>query len=127
MLHRDKNSNQRREKMKKFLLFLVVLGGLTAGVAYYSNNALFESLPKTEATVNLAKETIIQHPNWKDTIVPLEGNRIRRKNGSDHGAIQNITPNTFEIVWDRWDIEIYRLNPETNIYHLEGKRKKEAK
>lgn len=110
--------------MKKFLLFLVVLGGLTAGVAYYSNNALFSSLPKIGSAVNLASEVTVQHPIWKDTIVPLEGNRVRRKNGTDHGQIQNITPTSFEIVWDRWGIETYTLNPETKVYHLTAKRAK---
>ena len=110
--------------MKKFLLFLVVLGGLTAGVAYYSNNALFDSLPGTSPAVNLASSVTVQHPNWKDEIVPLESNRARRKNGTDHGQIQNITPNSFEIVWDRWGIETYTLNPENGIYHLTAKRPK---
>ncbi len=110
--------------MKKFLLFLVVLGGLTAGVAYYSNNALFEGLPSSESPINLTAEVTVKHPDWTDTIVPLDGNRARRKNGTDHGQIQNITPSSFEIVWDRWGIEVYKLNPETGIYHLTGKRNK---
>ncbi len=110
--------------MKKFLLFLVVLGGLTAGVAYYSNNALFSDLPNTSSSVNLTKTVTVQHPNWKDEIVPLEANRARRKNGSDHCQIQNITPTSFEVVWDRWGIETYTLNTETGIYHLSAKRPK---
>lgn len=112
--------------MKKFLLFLVVLGGLTAGVAYYSNNALFESLPSTsvELPINVTGPVTLQHPAWKDQIVPLEANRVRRKNGPDQGQIQNLTPDSFEIVWDKWDIEAYKKNPETGVYHLAGKRKK---
>ncbi len=110
--------------MKKFLLFLVVLGGLTAGVAYYSNNALFDSLPGTSSDVNFTKAVTVQHPAWRDELVPLEANRARRKNGPDQGRIQNITPSSFEVVWDRWGIETYTLNPETGVYHLSAKRPK---
>lgn len=110
--------------MKKFLLFLVVLGGLTAGVAYYSNNALFESLPKNTVEYSLPEKVVLQHPAWQDGLVKLENNRIRRQSRDEQGSVQNITPTSFEIVWDKWGIEAFKKNPETGVYHFAGSRAK---
>ncbi len=106
--------------MKKILSFVIVLGLLSGGVFYYSGGTLSSS----DRTSKLEKEVAVQHPSWKDTIIPLEEGRIKRKGTGDTGNVQNVTTDSFEIVWDKWDIEVFKKNPKTGIYNLFDRRKK---
>ncbi|MBQ8250891.1 MAG: hypothetical protein IJY92_03135 [Alphaproteobacteria bacterium] len=108
--------------MKKTLPFLVILAALVGGVVYYTRvNHQAEPLVMNYKLPGIVK---IQHPSWSGNIVNLGNKRAQRQGHSDQGTLQNITPNTFEIVWDKWDIEIYKLNPKTGVFHLFDKKKK---
>ena len=108
--------------MKKIIPFLVVLAGLTAGVVYYTRiNHHEDPLVMNYTLPNIIK---VQHPAWSGNLVNLGSNRAQRQNNSDQGTLQNITPNSFEIVWDKWDIEVYKMNPKTGVFHLFDKKKK---
>lgn len=108
--------------MKKILPFIIVLGLLAGGVFYYSGG--FESLTEPKTRDYLTAEVKVQHPGWSGSIIPLENGRAQRKGHSDAGKIQNATDDSFELVWDKWDIEVYKKNPKTGVYHLFDKRKK---
>lgn len=108
--------------MKKTIPFLVILGCLIAGVVYYSRvNHIAEPLEMQHTLPNVVK---IQHPGWSGNIVNLGNNRAQRQGHSDQGTLQNVKPGSFEIVWDKWDIEIFKLNPKTGVFHLFDKKKK---
>lgn len=108
--------------MKKTLPFLVILAGLVGGIVYYTRvNHQAEPLVMNYSLPNVIK---VQHPGWSGSIVNLGNKRAQRQEHTDQGTLQNITPNTFEIVWDKWDIEIYKLNPKTGVFHLFDKKKK---
>lgn len=107
--------------MKKIIPFLVVLGALAVGVVYYTGG---EQTTSNEVKYTLPSQVQVQHPAWSGTIVNLGQGRAQRKLSSDAGNLQNITADSFEIVWDKWDIEVYKKNPKTSIYHLVDKRKK---
>ena len=108
--------------MKKVIPFLAVLAVLAAGITYYVNS----TQPATKTTVSgLTSEVKVQHPAWSGVIAPLPNARAQRKGHSDTGAIQNVTPDSFTIVWDKWNIEVYKKNPKTGVYHLFETKKKE--
>lgn len=110
--------------MKKTVSFLVVLGALVAGVVYYTRiNHTAEPLEMNYTLPNVVR---IQHPTWFGNLVNLGNKRVQRQNHSDQGTIQNVTPNSFELVWDKWDIEIYKMNPKTGVFHLFDKKKKQT-
>lgn len=108
--------------MKKIIPFLVVLGALAVGVVYYTGG---EQTTSNEAKYTLPSQVQVRHPAWSGTIINLGQGRAQRKLSKDAGNLQNITADSFEIVWDRWDIEVYKKNPKTGVYHLVGKRKKQ--
>ncbi len=99
--------------MKKFLSLIIVLALLGGGIFYYTNK-----------TPRLEGEVRVHHPYWKGSIIPLEKDRAQRKGHSDTGRVQNVTSDSFEMVWDKWDIEIFKKNPKTGIYNLAGKKPK---
>ena len=109
--------------MKKIIPFLAVLAILATGIVYYVNST---QPTKTPTIASLSTEVQIQHPSWSGSIVPLPGNRDQRKNHSDTGTIKDVTSDSFVIVWDKWNIEVYKKNPKTGVYHLFETKKKEV-
>ncbi len=109
--------------MKKIIPFLIVLGALAVGVVYYTGG---EQTTSNEVKHTLPSQVQVRNPAWSGTIVNLGQGRAQRKLSSDAGDLQNITADSFEIVWDKWDIEVYKKNTKTGIYHLVDKRKKPA-
>lgn len=115
--------------MKKIMPFLMVLAVLAAGIVYYVYETqkvpVEASAPQEEVVmVNLTKPVQINHPAWQDTIVPDKGNRVYRKSNHDGAQISEITDNSFVLTWDGWGIEVFQKNPQTGVYTLKEKRKK---
>lgn len=114
--------------MKKILPFLAILAFLASAIALYNYNSTSETAqPVSKSSVaaaNLSGPVNVRHHAWSGVIVPLKGDRAQRKGHSDAGKVQNITADSFEIVWDKWDIEVYKKQPNTDYYKLISVRKK---
>ena len=108
--------------MKKIISFLVVLAALAVGIVYYTGDT--QTSTSNAKLTNLTTAVRVVHPAWSGEIVPLDSNKVQRKNTSDTGRVENITNDSFTLVWDRWDIEIYKRNPKTGVYHLYDKKPK---
>lgn len=96
--------------------FLVVLLVLIASIVYY--------VDETQVIINLPEQVRVKHPSWSDIIIPETGNRVHRKSNSDGATITNITDNSFVLEWDKWGAEIFQKDPETDVYTLKERKKK---
>ena len=106
------------------VVFLVVLAALAAGIVYYTGDTQTPTSSAKPTLTNLTTAVRVVHPAWSGEIVPLDSNKVQRKGHSDTGRIENITNDSFAVVWDKWDIEIYKRNPKTGVYHLYDKKPK---
>ncbi len=99
--------------MKTIITFAVILGILSGGIYYYVQqkhdvNAVIQQQETPVLTYNIP----VNHPSWKDTLVPVqnEPGRVKRKSGNDYATILELTPDLITISWDRWGIETFKKN-----------------